>query len=286
MAITAEQAADIKRAWRGAAEYWTKHAPTIRAIFAPLTEKLIAAASLGPGQQVLDIAGGAGEPSLAIAGRIAPQGVVTCTDIAPEMLAGAAQRAVTAGLSNIKFQVCAADAIPFPDNSFDAVVCRFGAMFFPDTLAALREALRVLRPGGRAAFAVWGPTEHNPFFTVTRGIVAEYLPPPPEDEDAPGAFRYAATDKLAALWREAGASEVREETFDFHARAPLRAEDFWQFQCELSDTLRGKVAQLTPKQLADIQGEVTASIQPYFPRGAMEIPVRVLLVTARKTAVV
>ena len=282
MPITTEQADDIKRAWRGAAEYWTKHAPTIRAIFAPLTEKLIDAAGIAPGQQVLDIAGGAGEPSLVIATRIAPDGVVTCTDIAPEMLAGAEQRAREAEIANITFEVCGADALPFADNSFDAAVCRFGAMFFPDTLAALREVLRVLRPGGRVAFAVWGPPEHNPFFTVTRSIVANYFPPPTEDEDAPGAFRYAAPDKLAALWREAGALEVHEEVFAFHARAQMRAGQFWQFQCELSDTLRGKIAQLSAAEIAEIERDVAAAAEPYFPHDAMDIPAQVLLVTGRK----
>jgi SAM-dependent methyltransferase len=282
MTITPEQAAEIKRAWRGAAEYWTKHAPTIRAIFAPLTEKLIDAAGIAPGQKVLDIAGGAGEPSLVIAERIAPEGFVTCTDIAPEMLAGAAQRARESEISNIKFEICSADALPFPDNSFDAAVCRFGAMFFPDTLAALREVLRVLRPGGRVAFAVWGPAEHNPFFTVTRSIVARYFPPPTEDEDAPGAFRYAAPDKLAALWREAGALEVNEDVFQFSACAPMPAGQFWQFQCELSDTLRGKIAQLSAAEIAEIERDVATAVQPFFPGHRMDIPVQVLVVRAQK----
>ena len=172
MSITPEQAADIKRAWREAAEYWTKHAPTIRANFAPLTDKLLETAGIAPGQQILDLAGGMGEPSLVIAGRIAPDGTVTCTDLAPEMIAGARRRAAAEGLANIRFEVCSADALPFAGNSFDAAVCRFGAMFFPDTEKALREILRVLRPGGRIALAVWGPPEENPFFTVTRSSMA------------------------------------------------------------------------------------------------------------------
>jgi SAM-dependent methyltransferase len=279
MPITLEQAEDIKRAWRGAAEYWMKHAPVIRELFAPLTDKLIKAAGIAPGQQVLDIAGGAGEPSLVIAERIAPEGVVTCTDIAPEMLAGAAQRARESGLSNLRFEICGADALPFPNHSFNAAACRFGAMFFPDTAAALREIRRVMKAGARVAFAVWGPAEHNPFFTVTRGIVAQYLPLPPPEEDAPGAFRYAPAGKLADLLNAAGWRDVTEETYDFRARAPLRAEQFWDFQCELSDTLRGKVAQLNAADIDAIECAVTLAAQPYFPSGAMDMPVRVLIVS-------
>lgn len=279
MPVTPEQAKDIKRAWRGAAKYWTKHAPIIRQLFAPLTDKLIEAAAIAPGLRVLDIAGGAGEPSLVIAERIAPEGVVTCTDIAPEMLKGAARRAKESQISNLKFQICSADALPFPDKSFDAAVCRFGAMFFPDTLAALCEIRRVMKAGGRVAFAVWGPPEHNPFFTVTRGIVAQYLPLPKPEEDAPGAFRYAPAGKLADLLNAAGWREVTGETFDFRARAPLRAGQFWDFQCELSDTLRSKVAQLEAADVAAIARAVPIAARPYFPADAIDMPVRVLIVS-------
>ncbi len=281
--MTDEQAADITRAWREAAGYWTKHALLVRALFAPLTEKLLAAAALPAGAQVLDIAGGAGEPSLVIAERIAPDGFVTCTDIAPEMIAGARRRAADAGISNIAFAICPADSLPFADNSFDAAVCRFGAMFFPDTIAALREIRRVLRPGGRAVLAVWGPPESNPFFTVSRSVLARYIPPPPElDPDAPGAFRYAERDKLAALGRAAGAREVHEEVFDFRTSVPLTLAEFWPFQYELSDTLRGKVASLSVAQQDNLAREVNTAMQPFFVNGVLDLPFRVLIVTAHK----
>jgi SAM-dependent methyltransferase len=282
MSMTPEQAADIKRAWRGAAEYWTKHAPTVRALFAPLTEKLMAAAEIAPGQEVLDIAGGAGEPSLVIADRIAPGGSVTCTDIAPEMIAGARQRAAEAGISNLNFEICPADALPFADNSFDAVVCRFGAMFFPAPLAAAREILRVLRPGGRVALAVWGEREANPFLSASRDVAARFVPPPPPVPDAPDAFRYAEAGKLAAVWRAASVGGVSEEVFDFQIVAPISRKQFWQFQCELSDTLRGKVAQLSTEQQTALARGVAQAVRPYFPGGKMCFPARVRLVTGRK----
>ena len=84
------------------------------------------------------------------------------------------------------------------------------------------------------------------------------------------------------MLHDAGAREVSEETFVFHARSTLRTEQFWNFQCELSDTLRGKVAELEAKQVAAIANQVEAAIQPYFTGGAMDMPVKTRLVVGYK----
>src|SRR6185369_16253620 len=151
--LSRRQSDDVVHEWRESARYWQKHAATIRMMFAPITQALIEGASLTEGYTVLDIAGGAGEPSLTIAAVVGPSGSVTCTDIAPEMIAAAESEARGRGITNGNFQQCAADALPFEDKSFAAVVCRLGAMFFPDSLAALREMLRVTRQGGAIALA-------------------------------------------------------------------------------------------------------------------------------------
>src|SRR5262249_23336861 len=142
--------------WRENAPYWTKHAATIRAMFMPLTEALLQDARIAEGHSVLDVAGGAGEPSLTIAERVGSEGTVSCTDGVAEMVEAAEREAQSRGLTNIAFRQCKADRLPFDGESFDAVVCRLGVMFFPDPLAAAREMLRVLKPGGRVGLAVWG----------------------------------------------------------------------------------------------------------------------------------
>src|SRR2546423_839362 len=133
--------------WRESAPYWKRHAPTIRAMFAPLTRALIEEAGIREGQSVLDVAGGPGEPALTIAETVGPSGSVACTDAVAEMVRAAEGEARRRGLTNVKFRQCTADSLPFDSDSFDAAVCRFGAMFFPDPLVALREMLRVTRPG-------------------------------------------------------------------------------------------------------------------------------------------
>ena len=91
------------------------------------------------------------------------------------MVAAAESEAKLRGITNIAFEQCAADALPFDDRSFDAVVCRLGAMFFPNPTAALREMLRVTRGEGVLALAVWGKAELNPFFYLITDVVARYF---------------------------------------------------------------------------------------------------------------
>src|ERR1044072_5904920 len=134
--------------WTESARYWTKHSNTIHQMFVPLTRALIDHAGISKGQSVLDVAGGAGEPSLTIAGVVGPTGWVTCTDGVPQMVEAAKSEANRRSTENIQFRVCSADSLPFPDNSFHAVVSRLGVMFFPDSLAAMSEMLRVAKPGG------------------------------------------------------------------------------------------------------------------------------------------
>ena len=131
-------AGDMIECWRETAQYWTKYSDTIAKMFAPLTEAMIERAGIREGQSVLDVAGGAGEPSLTIAERVGPSGSVMCTDAVAEMVDAARNEADRRGLKNMQFQQCTADSLPFADNSFDIVVSRLGAMFFLDAVGAMR----------------------------------------------------------------------------------------------------------------------------------------------------
>ena len=170
-----DQAEETLREWRENARYWEKHAATIRTMFTPVTQSLIEEAGIIEGDRVLDVAGGAGEPSLTIADTVGPTGSVAYTDVAPEMVAAAKEEAERRKLKNVVFEQCAADNLPFDSKSFDVAVCRFGAMFFPDPVAALCEMLRVTKPEGVVALAVWGKAELNPFLLRDYGCRCETL---------------------------------------------------------------------------------------------------------------
>lgn len=268
--------------WRENAKYWVKHSATIKLMFAPLTAELIKHAEIRAGQSVLDVAGGAGEPSLTIAEIVGPKGLVTCTDAVPEMVAAAQSEGDRLGAKNVQFRVCTADALPFPDNLFDAVVSRLGIMFFPDPLAALRELLRVTKPAGRLAFAVWHKSDLNPFCYAFSRVMDQHVKAVPADADAPGAFRFAELGKLAGVMTEAGVVDVAEHVYKFDLEAPLTTLDVWTLRSQTSDTFRKKLKQLTPDERSQVAQEVQDALREFFPHNQMKCPAQMIIVTGRK----
>lgn len=268
--------------WAESARYWTNYSSTIHKMFVPLTRALIERAEIRNGQTVLDVAGGAGEPSLTIAEVVGPAGSVTCTDGVAAMVEAARAEAQRRGLTNMTFQQCAAASLPFPDNSFDVVVSRLGVMFFPDPVAAFREMLRVLRPNGRMAFAVWGKSEVNPFCYLVTRVMDQHVKSPAADPDAPNAFRFAEPGKLINVLRQAGAVDVEESITTFDMQAPISAPQFWEMRSKTSDTLREKLAKLPADEQAEIADEVEQAVKEFFPANQMKFPTQMLIATGNK----
>jgi ubiquinone/menaquinone biosynthesis C-methylase UbiE len=280
--MQADNASEVLAAWETSSQYWNKHQALIERMFAPLSQALVEAGDIRSGQRVLDVGGGSGEPSMTIAPVVGERGAVVYTDPATGMVKAAQAEADRKGFSNIDFHRCGAENLPFPDNSFDVAVSRLSAMFFPDALAGFREMLRVVKPDGKVAFLVWSPREVNPFFSVVTEILDRFVPAEPEDEDAPGAFRFAAPGKLAALLQQAGAKSVTEERFKFWIAAPITVEQFWELRTEMSDTFRNKLARLVPDQVAAIKYTVQKKVAGYFKKGGMNFPGEALIVTGKK----
>ena len=273
---------DTLHEWQETASYWTKHHDTIRTMFAPLTRALIKQAQIVQGQSVLDVAGGAGEPSLTIARAVGPLGFVMCTDPIVEMLAAAEQEALSRGLENVQFRPCTADSLPFRNDLFDVAVSRLGVMFFPDPLAGLREMLRVTKPGGRIALAVWHRSELNPYSYLVTQVVSRYVAASPIDPDAPDAFRFAEEGKLAAILKHAGAIDVNDCVVKFDIAAPISPEDFWTFRSEVSEVLREKLRNLSDDEKGRIANEVQYAVREFFPGGHMRFPAQMIIVSGTK----
>jgi SAM-dependent methyltransferase len=271
----------IKR-WTGSAPYWEKHREIIRQMFAPITQALIADGQVGSQQAVLDIATGPGEPALSLAALVGPEGKIVGIDPIPEMVAAARRAAIRVGLKNVEFHVASAGDLPFPTGSFDAVISRFGAMFFPSPADAVREMLRVLKPGRRLALAVWHFADKNPFHYSLSRVMDRFVPPAPPAPDAFDAFRFAAPGKLRDVLNEAGAIALSERLLPFTIQAPISVEDFWTLRQEMSDTLREKIAALSKEQMAEVSREALKSLREYSTDYGMSFPAEVLIVSGAK----
>jgi len=281
--MSTKDSKDLLRAWQESAPYWSKHAAIVRALFEPITGALLNAAAIDRAQLVLDVAGGAGEPSVTIAKVLHGRGSVVFTDAVIKMVLSSRAEAERATISNLVFTQCLGDALPFPANTFDAVVSRLGVMLFTDPARSISEMLRVLKPGGRVALAVWHHQNVNPFFYVVANIVSRYVESQPDDPDAPGAFRFAEPGKLDRLLTDAGANAVTSSVLQFTIEAPITPDQFWELRSELSETLREKLAKLSKPELSSLSGEVKKASEQFFKRGSMRFPAEVLIVSGRKS---
>ena len=279
--------------WSVSAPYWEKYRPVIVEMFAPVAQALIEDAAIRRGDSVLDVATGPGEPALTIADLVGPEGMVVGTDVASEMVEAARREAARRKLRHARFEVVfsggqGTDNLPFPADTFDAVVSRFGIMFFPDPLECLRDLLRVLKPGGRIAMAVWSLQERNPFDYVVSRIVDRYMERHLEpDAPKPGSsdmFRFAKPGDLVTVLSGAGATAASERILQFSIRAGLSAEDFWTLRSEMSEKLRTKLALLTEPQKAELKREAIEAIHAYSIDNGISIPAEVLIVSGTKPA--
>ena len=275
----------VIRAWRASAPFWEKHREAIVQMFAPVTQALCEDGLIVRGNKVLDIATGPGEPALTVAAHVGSEGRVYGVDPAPEMVAAARRATDHLGLRNAHFDVATADRLPFPADTFDAAVSRFGVMFFPSPVDGVREMLRVLKPGRKLALAVWHFAENNPFHYAVSRVIERFVSSPPLAPDAPDAFRFASPGKLRGVLAEAGAIFPSERLLQFTIHASISVEAFWTLRGEMSEKLREKLATLTSEQLAELKRQVLESLQEYSTECGMSFPAEVLIVNGTKNQV-
>jgi SAM-dependent methyltransferase len=273
---------DAISSWRTSAPFWEKYREVIRQMFAPVTQALVEDGLIGGGHDVLDIATGPGEPAMTIAALVGPEGKVFGIDPAPEMVEAARRAAVRLGFRNAQFDVSSADRLPFPADTFDAVVSRFGVMFFPSPVDAVREMSRVLKPGRRLALAVWNSAEKNPFFYTLQRVIERFVDSPPLAPDAPDAFRFAVPGKLRDVLSDAGTSAPSERLLRFDIQAPISVEDFWTLRSEMSEKLRATLATLSSEQRTEVKHQGLEALGAYSIDRGMRFPAEVLVVSGTK----
>ena len=172
--------------------------------------------SARPGEHVLDVGCGSGALALAIGPLVAPDGSVLGLDISRPMLANATIRARAAGLDNVSFERGDAQIHGLPEAGFDAIVSRFGVMFFDDPNAAFANLARSLRPDGRLVFACWQDLVANEWLMVPASAALTYVPMPDLGEPGgPGPFSLAEPERIRSLLGGVGLTDVSVDDFRY-----------------------------------------------------------------------
>jgi ubiquinone/menaquinone biosynthesis C-methylase UbiE len=210
MELEIEQIRDQqKETWNKFSPGWKKWDELTMDFLKPMGDEIIRLLNLKNDAIVLDVAAGTGEPGLTIASHL-NGGKVISTDLAEGMLEVAQENAKKRGIKNFETIVCDVSELPFADNTFDAISCRFGFMFFPDMLLAIKEMTRVLKPGGKIATAVWNIPEKNFWITATMGTISKNIEIAPPAPGAPGMFRCSKAGFMSDLFSQAGLKNISE----------------------------------------------------------------------------
>jgi ubiquinone/menaquinone biosynthesis C-methylase UbiE len=272
--------AELRERWERAASGWERQARHMRDFGMPVSTWMIEHAGLQPGQRVLELAAGPGDTGLLAAELILPGGVLISSDGAENMLEVARARARELGVENVEFRQLELEWIDLPTASVDVVMCRWGVMLTVDPEAALREARRVLVPGGRIVLAVWDQEELNPWATLTDRAMVELGHASRWDPDAPGMFALAAPGRLHEMLEAAGFVEVLVESVEL-SRSPRTAAEEIAEERDLSRGFADAYERLSEEERRALEDRIAALGEPYTgPDGRMVLTARSLVAAA------
>jgi len=233
----------------------------------------LAAASLAPGERVLDVACGTGLVSFEAARTVGPDGRVLGIDLSDGMVAAARQRPARQQVPNIAFARMDAEALALPDASFDIALCTLGLMYMPEPEQALREMRRVLRPGGRLVLAVWGERSRCGWSALFPIVAAEVA-----SEVCPLFFRLGARDALTGLCEDAAFDRIAQ------CRMPTTLDYADADQACDAAFVGGPVALAWSRFEADVRARVrtryVAAIEPWRHGERYRVPGEFVIVTA------
>ncbi len=259
-----EQVRDNQKAsWNKFSPGWKKWDDMTMKFLKPTGDKIISLINPKEDDVILDVAAGTGEPGLTITSML-PAGKVISTDLSEGMLEVAREKANSRGISNYETKVADASNLPFDDNSFDAISCRFGFMFFPDMLLAATEMFRVLKPNGRMAASVWNVPEKNFWVTSIMSTISKNIEIPKPPPGSPGMFRCTNTELMKQIFYDAGFKKVSvtevEGKFDTGT-----AEVYWNMMTEVGAPIVAALSKADDELQAKIKNEFLELLHERFP---------------------
>lgn len=230
-----------RQQWSSAATGWLKWQEWMDRGTRVVSDRLVEMAGIEPGARVLDVACGLGEPTLTAARSAGEGGAVVATDIAPEMIALARERAAGAGVENVEFVEIAANALDFPDDSFDAAVSRWGIIFEPDAEAVAARVRGFLKPDARFAISSWGRPEQVPFLGIPMRTLMQELDTSPPPPGTPGPLSRPTPEALGGLLEASGFADIQVEEVDVNQEW-ASPEDFTTFVREIAPPITAMMA--------------------------------------------
>jgi ubiquinone/menaquinone biosynthesis C-methylase UbiE len=272
-----------RQQWETVAEAWNRWGPTLQRWLEPATEAMLQMARIAPGDRVLDVAGGAGEPALTAVARVSPGGYVLSTDITTNLVRLAAENARSRGLNADQFEARVMDGehLELPDASFDAVLSRLGLIYFPDRPRALAEIHRVLKPSGRVALASFTTPAANPFFAIPITIVRHRAQLPAPAPGSPGPFSMGSRDAMEEALRQAGFAEIETRII----AAPLRfatADECLRFEQESFGALHEMLAGVSEEERTATWEEIRQELRRFEGTAGFESPSELLVGAAMR----
>jgi SAM-dependent methyltransferase len=277
--MTREPVAD----WAAArSDKWRRHLAGLEGMLAPIDQPLITSLALTAPVRIADVGCGGGATTMEALRRAPAGSVAHGLDLSPALIE-VARRRHGARDSSVAFEVADMGTMAPPEPSYDRLVSRLGVMFFNDPPAAFANLRRWLVPGGRFAFAVWGPVEDNVWMTAARAAVAEAIDLPPIDPSAPGPFRYGDAVPLVSLLTRARFADVTvtdwRETLPIGGRLP--APDAAQFALASFSSFAELLSDAGGDAPSRAHRALTARFSPYQQEGAVIMPARVHIITGR-----
>lgn len=261
-------------AWSAVAAGWERQRPLFWEATRIVSERLVDLLDPTPGETILDLAAGPGDTGFLALPRVRPGGKLLTTDGAPEMLEAARRRAAELALGDgeVSFAVEDAVALSLGDASVDGVLCRWGLMLLADMGAGASEIARVLRPGGRAAIAVWADPAENDWMTAPGRSAVELGLVERPDPESPGPFRLSPEGSLRSLLERAGLEVDVVEDVPLTWRAPT-LRDWWDVARDTSRSLALILGRITPAEAEAVRAGAERKLERYVePDGTLAVP--------------